>query len=105
MHRNNNPRAVEERFALARARGMFSEFPFGTDFTREEIVLAKALEKLKQTMSGGWPRVKTLAAAITSLDIPAGVKPYLERMSLSSPRSRQEWLWQRLLVRELRAIA
>jgi acyl-CoA hydrolase len=105
MHRNNHPRAVEERFVLARARGLFSEFPFGTDFTREEIVLAKALERLKQATAGGWPRVKTLAAAMTSLDIPAAVKPYLERMSLSFPRTRQEWLWQRLLVRELRAIA
>jgi hypothetical protein len=27
-----------------------------------------------------------------------------ERMSLGKPQSRQEWLWQRLLVRELRAM-
>ena len=33
MHRNNTPRALEERFILARARGLFSEFPFGSDFT------------------------------------------------------------------------
>ncbi|MEO7205786.1 MAG: hypothetical protein ABI356_15555 [Steroidobacteraceae bacterium] len=25
----------------------------------------------------------------------------LERMSLNAPKTRQEWLWQRLLVREL----
>jgi len=25
-------------------------------------------------------------------------------MSLEKPKSRQEWLWQRLLVRELRAM-
>ena len=43
LHRNNTPRALEERFILARARGLFSEFPFGTDLTDEEIVLAKAL--------------------------------------------------------------
>ncbi len=61
MHRNNTPRALEERFILARARGLFSEFPFGTDFTAEEIVLAKALASLKEHTRGGGPRLKTLA--------------------------------------------
>ena len=102
MHRNNTPRALEERFILARARGLFSEFPFGSDFTGEEIVLAKALTRLKERTTGGWPRVKTLLGAVTFRGIPSAVRPYLERMSLSAPQTRQEWLWQRLLVRELR---
>jgi Acetyl-CoA hydrolase/transferase C-terminal domain len=104
MHRNNTPRALEERFILARARGLFSEFPFGTDFTRQEIILAKALEGLKERTTG-WPRVKALVGAVTSRGVPVGLRPYLERMSLDTPRTRQEWLWQRLLVQELRAIA
>ena len=103
-HRNNVPRALEERFILARARGLFSEFPFGTDFTGEEIVLAKALSSLKDKVSGGWPRVKALVSAVASRGIPAATRPYLERMSLMAPKSRQEWLWQRLLVQELRDI-
>jgi acyl-CoA hydrolase len=61
-HRNNTPRALEERFILARARGLFSEFPFGTDFTGEEIVLAKALKGLQERTAGGWPRVKPWSA-------------------------------------------
>jgi acyl-CoA hydrolase len=100
-HRNNVPRSLEERFILPRARGLFSEFPFGTDFTGEEIVLAKALSSLKNRISGGWPRVKALVRAAAPLDIPAAIRPYLERMSLMAPKNRQEWLWQRLLVREL----
>jgi acyl-CoA hydrolase len=105
MHRNNTPRALEERFILARARGLFSEFPFGSDFTGEEIVLAKALTRLQERTAGGWPRVKTLLGAMTFRGIPSAVRPYLERMSLSAPQTRQEWLWQRLLVQELRGIA
>jgi acyl-CoA hydrolase len=105
VHRNNTPRALEERFILARARGLFSEFPFGSDFTGEEIVLAKALTRLKERTTGGWPRVKTLLGAVTSRGIPSAIRPYLERMSLSAPQTRQEWLWQRLLVQELRDIA
>ena len=100
-HRGNNPRALHERFILARARGLFSEFPFGTDFTSEEIVLAKALSSLKERTSGGWARVKALTAAAASPSTPSAVRPYLQRMSLSAPKTRQEWLWQRLLVREL----
>jgi acyl-CoA hydrolase len=102
QHRNNTPRVLEERFILARARGLFSEFPFGTDFTGEEIVLAKALRGLKERTTGRWPRVKALVGAVTSRGIPPAVRPYLERMSLGAPQTRQEWLWQRLLVQELR---
>jgi acyl-CoA hydrolase len=104
MHRNNTPRALQERFILPRARGLFSEFPFGTDLTREEIVLAKALTRLKARTSGGWPRIKAIAGAMAKGGIPAEVKPYLQRMSLAAPANRQEWLWQRLLVQELHDI-
>jgi acyl-CoA hydrolase len=104
IHRNNTPRALEERFMLARARGLFSEFPFGTDFTREEIVLLKAMASLKKRTGGRWLRFKTLAGAVAPGAIPAAVRPYLKRMSLDAPRTRQEWLWQRLLAQELREI-
>jgi acyl-CoA hydrolase len=104
VHGNNTPRALEERFVLARARGLFSEFPFGTDFTSEEIVLAKALARLKIDTAGGWRRLRAVVEAALSRGTPANLKPYLERMSLGRPRTRQEWLWQRLLVRELRTM-
>jgi acyl-CoA hydrolase len=103
-HRNNTPRAVAERFILPRARGLFSEFPFGTDLTREEVVLAGALARLQERTAAAWPRFKTIASAISGRGIPAEVKPYLDRMCLTAPKNRQEWLWQRLLVQELRTI-
>jgi len=105
MHRNNTPRALEERFILARARGLFSEFPFGTDFTAEEIVLAKALASLKEHTRRVGTRLKTIATAMTSPGTPAHLRPFLTRMALHAPQNRQEWLWQRLLVQELRRIA
>jgi hypothetical protein len=104
QHRNNTPRALEERFVLARARGLFSEFPFGTDYTNEEIVLAKALARLKKRTTRMWPRLRAVAGAALSRGTPAKFGPYLERMALHDPQSRQEWLWQRLLVRELRTL-
>jgi hypothetical protein len=104
MHSNNTPRALEERFVLARARGLYSEFPFGTDFTSEEIVLAKALARLKDKTAHTWPRVQAVTGAVLARGTPANLKPYLDRMALGKPQTRQEWLWQRLLVRELRAM-
>jgi acyl-CoA hydrolase len=105
LHKNNTPRALEERFVVARARGLFSEFPFGTDFTGEEIVLAKALARLKELNACSAPkRLRALVGAALSCGTPANLAPYLERMSLAKPQTRQEWLWQRLLVRELRAL-
>jgi acyl-CoA hydrolase len=105
QHRNNTPRALQQRFILARARGLFSEFPFGTDFSAEEIMLARALASLKENTGRGVPRLKNLVGAVTSLGTPAAIRPYLERMSLTAPQSPQQWLWQRLLVQELRRIA
>ena len=102
VHRNNTPRALEEKFLLPRARGLFSEFPFGTDLTGEEIVLTKALTRLKDRTARTGPRLKAVAAAALSRGTPANLRPYLERMSLGKPQNRREWLWQRLLVRELR---
>jgi acyl-CoA hydrolase len=106
LHRNNTPRALEETFVLPRARGLFSEFPFGTDLTHEEIILAKALTRLKELNAGpAWPRLKAIAGALTSRGLPAAMRPYIERMALLSPQSRQEWLWQRLLLQELQRMA
>jgi hypothetical protein len=43
--------------------------------------------------------------AFAARDTPTAIRPYLERMSLNAPKTRQEWLWQRLLVQELRDLA
>jgi hypothetical protein len=103
-HRNNTPRALEERFVLARARGLFSEFPFGTDFSGEEIVLAEALTRIKNRTGQRWPKCKAVLRAVLARGTPATLAPYLRRMALAEPHTREEWLWQRLLVQELRAL-
>jgi acyl-CoA hydrolase len=101
-HRNNTPRLLEERFALPRARGLFSDFPFGTDLSREEVVLARALAHLKERTRGRARALGTALKATLGRGTPAAMRPYLDRMGLWAPESRREWLWQRLLVRELR---
>jgi Acetyl-CoA hydrolase/transferase C-terminal domain len=104
MHRQNTPAALEERFVLARARGLCTEFPFGTDLTRAEIVLGKALKRLQANTAGGWRKAATVLRAASRRGTPAALAPFLERTGLARPATRSEWLWQRLLVQELREI-
>lgn len=98
----NLPGRLEQRFALARARGLFSEYPFGTDLTAQEIELSKALTSLRQHTATPGRRIKVVLAAIFQGRMPADCRPALDRMGLLTPESRQEWLWQRLMLRELR---
>jgi len=102
IHRNNTPQALEQRFLLARARGLFTDFPFGTDLTREEIVLAKALTMLaKRTARLPAKIAAILGAAAMPAAVPKSLAPFLARMSLDEPRTREERLWRRLLIREI----
>ena len=101
VHRRNTPRALAEHFLLPRARGLFSEFPFGTDLTREEIVLADALGKLARRTAGIGGKFRALLASLVQRRIPEGVEPYLERMALGAPTTSEERRWRRLLAREL----
>ena len=50
--KNNYPQRLEEDIAPFKAKGFFEPFPFGTDFTPEELVIGKSLKWLKaQTCS------------------------------------------------------
>src|SRR5690349_686670 len=62
--RRNTPEALEEAFAAQRRAGLFSEYPFGTDLTREEIELARALRWLKERAGGTSARLKMMARAL-----------------------------------------
>src|SRR4051812_23369435 len=64
QHRHNTPEALEEAFAAQRRTGLFSEYPFGTDLTREEIELARALRWLKEHTAGTSARLGTMTRAL-----------------------------------------
>ena len=99
--RRNSPETLAERLKPLRAQGLFSEFPFGTDFTGEEIVLAKALRRLESRTAGGSARLGAIAGALWASPDPRAVGPYLERMKLAEPRGWRERLTARLLAREI----
>jgi acyl-CoA hydrolase len=102
--RENTPRKLAERFAPWRARGIFAELPFGSDFTYEEIGLAKALRHL-QAATRTWPgRIRIILSALsTGADEPA-LRPYLARMGMNAPKSARERLERKLLAAALRSV-
>ena len=101
VYRNNTPAMLEQQFVLARARGLFSDFPFGTDLTRDEIVLAGALQALRRRTTGPAGKLRAALALARPGKVPPDLAPLLERMALGAPSTREERRWQKLLAGEL----
>jgi acyl-CoA hydrolase len=102
--RANTPEQLSNKFAPWRKRGLFAELPFGTDFTAEEIVLAKALRSL-QGATQSWPgRIRALFAAIMHGSATPAVQPHLARMGLDRADSLSQIMQRRALTAVLRKI-
>ena len=104
QHRNNTPERLEKAFAAPRRAGLFSEYPFGTDLTREEIDLSHALRWLKENTRGTATRLLTVARALAG-GIDAGHRGYLERLRLGKPADFGQKLTAKLVSLALRATA
>ncbi|GGY69067.1 acetyl-CoA hydrolase/transferase C-terminal domain-containing protein [Marinobacter zhanjiangensis] len=76
----------------------FPPFPFGCDFTGEELTLVKALQALKSATAGTRGKLRTFARAVRADVKREDLKPYLERMGLSSGGGPSAWLNRRLLA-------
>lgn len=100
--RNNTPERLESVLAPLRRRDLFPAYPFGCDFTEEELLLAKALRGLAARRDAGWWRNMRDAAAVAS--IPSEAQVYLDRMGLREPATLRDRLLRRLLVLELKRV-
>jgi len=100
--RNNTPEQLANALKSRRSKGYFPTFPFGTDFTPEEIVLGKVLKALKANLSGPAAIATALARTMGVGPIPESAAPYLQRMQLDQPRTMRERMAQRLIVAELK---
>lgn len=98
--RRNTPERLQTILDPFRKRGLFEQFPFGTDFTPEEVVLGKALTSLKEKGLRSLPRLRDLGRMFA---IPEKARPYLQRMGLDAPQTLKEKLLQRVVVYALAA--
>jgi acyl-CoA hydrolase len=101
--RNNFPQRLTQALHAHRVHGYFSEYPFGTDLTAEEIALARALKFLEARTASRPARLAMLLRALGRGRPAAAHAPALRRMGLEHPRGASEWLQQRLLGLALKA--
>ncbi|MGC4029417.1 MAG: acetyl-CoA hydrolase/transferase C-terminal domain-containing protein [Steroidobacteraceae bacterium] len=94
--RHNTPQRLAGLMRPLRARGQFSEYPFGTDFSKEEIALARALPRLAAAAATPMGRAALLwRAAVHRRG--GRFAAELARMDLDAPRSWRERLDRRLV--------
>lgn len=98
----NTPDTVRTALASAGTADAFASFPFGCDFTDDELVLAKALKGLKAATSTWQGKLATVWKALREAPADDDQTALLERMSLADPEGLREKLDQRLLVHALR---
>ncbi len=103
--RNNTPERINRDLAPFRAQGMFNDFPFGTDYTTEEITLARALRRLKEKAKTH--RIKTACGIAAQIFRKPDhtVIPLLKRMRLDMPGCAREKLLRAAVSYSLRKTA
>jgi acyl-CoA hydrolase len=97
-YRNNTAETLEQQLEALRKDGFFSEYPFGTDLTEEEIVLVRALKHLEARSIGHRGRLQTFAAAIARGRFSPQHLGSLRRMQLDKPRGLKERMLARLVT-------
>jgi acyl-CoA hydrolase len=96
--RTNRKDRGESVLGRYRERGLFNEFPFGSQLTEEEVVLQKALMSLKRMLKGQELNLPGPDEIRKTVAVPASAQPYLKRMGLDDPQGAKETLLQRAVV-------
>jgi acyl-CoA hydrolase len=103
--RGNTPARLEQALAKHRAGGFFSEYPFGTDLTAEEVVLARALKRLQELTTTRGGKVRVLLSALLSREPPEAHRRLLQRMRLASPATFGERMLQRMVAHAIAQVS
>ena len=96
--RNNLPERLTHALRAPRQSGFFSEYPFGTDLTAEEVALSRALRFLEARTASPWVRLTTVLVAVARGGRCGTHAAALARMGLAAPRGAAERLQQRLVT-------
>ena len=97
--RQNLPDTIATRLEPWRARGLLPEFPLGTDFTEEELVIVRALTRLKGTAEHPLELIKILIdGAVGKFDDKHVPEAVLERMGLAEAQGLKDKLMRTLFV-------
>ncbi len=96
-HRNNTPDSIEQK--LHSYDSFFPDYPFGHDFTDDELVIINALQQVKSTVNHPLENLPTIVRSLLSEhDIP---DRYLKRMGFNEDDSLKIKILRRLFAGNL----
>ncbi len=96
----NRASEISTKLKKYQDQGLFNRFPFGTDFSEEEIFVGRALKILKKKKQNPLLMIATILKAFLTIVDQKPYRKYLERMKLEKAGSFEEKLYQKLLVYE-----
>jgi hypothetical protein len=98
-YRHNLPQVLEAKLKPWAEAGLLPDFPFGTDFTDDELRIVSALKKLKHASAHPLELVQmTLQSLWEGKEAPHA---YLERLGLEDARSFKDLFVRRLFAGNL----
>nr|MBP7080638.1 hypothetical protein [Rhodocyclaceae bacterium] len=101
--RRNLPEILERCLGGAATRTLLPDFPFGTDFTEDELVIVRSLARLKRSVEHPADLVATLVKSAIGqlLDSETVPERYLERMGMTEAHTLKDKLMRTLFVGNL----
>jgi len=96
--RQNYPERLEKELKPFREKGHFNPFPFGSQFTDEEITIGKALQSLKATMETKKFTMPPMDKMKKILSPPREALALLQRLDLDKPKNGKEKITQKLVL-------
>ncbi|MDH4047899.1 MAG: acetyl-CoA hydrolase [Gammaproteobacteria bacterium] len=101
--RRNTPQRLREIFESTAAADHFVGYPFGSDFTLDELSVLAALNHLKRESASIAGKLRIAAATIRAKPSRLTIQPMLRRMNLASPSGLRQRLQRRMLAGALRS--
>ena len=98
---HNYPHLISEKIQNYQNAGLFQRFPFGTDFSKEEQVIGRALKSLKNKSRSKKLLLKLLLKSLLPQPVADKYQPYLQRMGLDKVSNLKERVLRKLLLLEM----
>ncbi|NND44570.1 MAG: acetyl-CoA hydrolase [Xanthomonadales bacterium] len=99
--RKNTPERLRATLGQAMQDGLLPEYPFGTELTEREQVLAASLRHVKSLSESPADFIGASFRALLHNADDAAAQPFLERIQLQHPETTRDFLVQQLLLLDL----
>jgi acyl-CoA hydrolase len=96
--KNNIPDSLNQH--IAPIQDHFGQFPFGSELTEDELMIAAALKGIVRQLNRKWPIAISLLRRVPADKVQRNIK-YLERMKLVNANTIKQRIYRKLLLSEL----